>query len=228
MRCHVSKHTYHQDQLSYRALHSYVKALVLGFALLTMNAASAQEETDSDVVDTYVGIESPFRVICTSVNFGVWFVPLGDRGGESVVDLFIQSGTTDTDTQVTGAGGDRLAVIADQGYDSPLAGVCNVRGSLADNASTITISFEGTTNQSIQMTPSSHIFAQDLAAAGTGAAMVANLTAPEAGRTSVQITDGEAVFRVVGTLTIPNNITRDNYGAYRGATKATIIVDDGI
>lgn len=194
----------------------------------TPAVAWAQSETDSDIVDTYIGIESPFRVICTSVNFGVWFVPLGDRGGDSVVNLFVPSGTTNTDTNVTGGGSARLAAIEDKGYDSPLAGVCNVRGSLASNTSEITISFEDTSNQNISMVPSAHIFAQDLAAAETGATMVANLTAPEADRTNVRITNGEAVFRVVGTLSIPNNITRDNYGAYRGATNATIIVDDGV
>lgn len=201
---------------------------VLVSAPMLVMAQSETSEIDSDIVDTYIGIESPFRIICTSINFGVWFVPLGDRGGDSVVNLFVPEDTTNTATNVTGGGRARLAAIEDKGYDSPLAGVCNVRGSLASNNTDITISFEGTSNQNISMVPSSHIFAQDLAAAQTGANMEANLSAPEAGRLNVRITNGEAVFRVIGTLNIPNNLIRDNYGAYRGTTNATIIVDDGV
>lgn len=202
-------------------------AVLVSTPMLVM-AQSETSEIDSDIVDTYIGIESPFRIICTSINFGVWFVPLGDRGGDSVVNLFVPANSTNTDTDVTGGGSARLAAIEDKGYDSPLAGVCNVRGSLASNDTEITISFEGTSNQNISMVPSSHIFAQDLAAAQTGAIMEANLSAPEAGRVNVRITNGEAVFRVIGTLSIPNNLIRDNYGAYRGTTNATIIVEDGV
>ena len=194
--------------------------------LVAPNLAIAEEA--SDTVDTYIGLESPFRVICTSLNFGVWFVPLGDRGGPSVLELDIRSGSTDTEVNVSGSGSDRLAVIQDQGYDSPLASVCNVRGSLAADNTPLTISFEGSSNIDMGFIAATHIFAQGLPAAVQPACLSVSLRTPETGRTSVLVTNGEAVFRVVGDLTIPNNIIRDHYGAYRVETPATIVVSDGV
>lgn len=195
---------------------------------LLFGPAAACAEQASDVVESYIGLESPFRVICTSVNFGVWFLPLGDRGGDTVLDLHLAGGTTDTEVSVSGAGSVRAAVIQDANYTSPLAGVCNVRGSLAVNNTELTIAFETGSNTNMAMIPAAHIFAQGLAAAAAEPGLIVDLTAPEAGRTSVLTTDGEAVFRVVGTLAIPNNLVRDNYGAYRVNSAATIIVDDNI
>ena len=191
-------------------------------------AQESSAEAATDTVDTYIGIESPFRVICTSLNFGVWFVPMGDRGGESVLSLDIKPGTTDTEVNVTGAESSRLAVIQDSGYESPLASVCNVRGSLAANNTAITISFEGTENIDMGFVADTHIFAQGLEAAPEPTDLRVTLRTPETGRTSVLITNGEAVFRVVGDLTIPAVISRLNYGADRVEAPATIIVNDGV
>ncbi len=202
------------------------KISLLVLLVLPVCPFSAAAETAFDDVESYVGLESPFRVICTSVNFGVWFLPLGERGGDTVLDLHLASGSTDTEVTVSGAMSDRAAVIPDANYTSPLAGVCNVSGSLASNSTVIGVTFETGTNVSMAMTPAAHIFAQGLDAAAAEPGLIVNLSAPEAGRTSVLTTDGEAVFRVVGTLTIPNNLVRDNYGAYRVSNSATVIVDD--
>jgi len=202
--------------------------LATGICTLLLGPGAACAEQASDVVESYIGLESPFRLICTSVNFGVWFLPLGDRGGNTVLDLHLATGTTDTVVSVSGAGSDRAAVIEDTNYTSPLAGVCNVRGSLAANNTALTIAFETDSNVNMAMSPAAHIFAQGLSAAAAEPGLIVNLSAPEAGRASVLTTDGEAVFRVVGTLAIPNNLVRDNYGAYRGSSAATIIVNDGI
>jgi len=196
--------------------------------LLVAAPFAAKADTASSTVDSWVGLESPFRVICTSVNFGVWFVPPGNRGGITTLSLDIATGTTDTVVTVSGTGSDRLAVIADRGYDSPLAGVCNVKGTLADNGASLTISFASDSNIDMELEPFMHIFATGLAAAPEGATLKVTLRTPETGRASVQVTGGEAVFRVVGDLTIPNNISRENYGAYKAIQPATIIVSDGV
>ena len=200
--------------------------LIISAILITVHPQASAAETAFDDVESYVGLESPFRVICTSVNFGVWFLPLGDRGGDTVLDLHLASGSTNTEVTVSGAMSDRAALIEDSNYTSPLAGVCNVRGSLASNNAEIGITFESGTNINMAMTSAAHIFAQGLDGAAEEPGLIVNLSAPEAGRTSVLTTDGEAVFRVVGTLAIPNNLTLNNYGAYRVSSPATIIVED--
>lgn len=204
------------------------KKLALMLLLTSIPLSCRAADSASSTVDSWVGLQSPFRVICTSVNFGVWFVPTGDRGGSTIISLDTESGTTDTVVSASGAGSDRLAVIQDRGYTSPLAGVCNIKGSLANNNDSLTVGFEGATNASISLKPAQHIFAQGLAAASEGAALSVSLRTPETGRTSVLVTDGEAVFRVVGELTIPNNISRSNYGAYKSNQTATVVVSDGI
>jgi len=205
---------------------SLQKKLVFS-ALLAILPFTSQAESASSPVDSWVGLESPFRVICTSLNFGVWFVPTGDRGGSTTISIDTKSGTTDTGVTISGPGSDRLAVIADRGYDSPLAGVCNVKGSLAENGQALEITFESSSNENISLIPSEHIYAQGLKQAPIGASLNVSLRAPESGRTTVALTNGEAQFRVVGDLTIPNNILRNNYGAYKSERSATIIVSDG-
>lgn len=143
----------------------------------------------------------------TSVNFGVWFVPTGDRGGSTIISLATALSSTDTEVTTSGAGSDRLTVIQGRDYTSSLAGDCNVKGSLAGNGAALTIGFEAGSNLNMSLEPAEHIFAQGFVAAQTLVSQSVSLCTPETSRSSVQVTNGEAVFRVVGDLTI-SNITR--------------------
>ena len=197
------------------AMNKSYKILAAAVLLVATPSASLAEITSS-VVDSWVGLESPFRISCSDVNFGVWFVPVGDRGGPTTITLFITSETSNTGVSISGTDSGRLAVIKEQGYKAPLAGVCDVDGSLAANGDELTIGFENDSNTDMSLEPSLHKYAEGLSAAPISASLSVSLSAPE----KANITEGEATFRVVGALTIPQSIVRDNYGAYKASQPA--------
>ncbi|MEY4978536.1 MAG: hypothetical protein RLZZ352_806 [Pseudomonadota bacterium] len=151
---------------------------------------------------------------CLDVNFGVWTVPSGDRGGSSTVTLTVSSPDSATATTTATLGGTTTG-LARVGA-APVAGACKVDG--AWNTLAITIA----NNTGKNFVASNHPVANGAAklpvTANTG--VVADLTLSTAAP-SINASS-EAYFWVTGVLTIPNNVVAANYGGYRAQTPATV------
>ena len=152
---------------------------------------------------------------CADVNFGVWTVPTGDRGGVTTITMTVNSPDSPTALPTVTVGG-ASTNVAQIGADD--AGRCKVEG--AWNALTASIA----ANVAKPFTTSNHVVANGVVKLPTVGAsgVVADLTlstlTPSVNAAS------EAYFYVIGTLTIPNNLVVGNYGGYRSSTPAVVTV----
>jgi hypothetical protein len=187
------------------------KSLLLVAAVLA--ASGAQAQTVGPVpVNALAGLAPAMTLTCTDVNFGVWSVPAGDRGGSTTITMTVN--TPDSATAVETVVAAPATGIAQIRPDS--AGRCKVEG--AWNAVTASM-----TGAAVTFTTSNHV-------SNTVGVVVPTVTAPMTGNLVLSTTTpavtalSEAWFYVVGTMTIPNNLVAGNYGGYRSAVAAQVSV----
>ena len=202
----------------------FSKKLTAAAAIVAAGFASnAAAETATDTVDVYAGLQAVLEMTCSDVNFGVWRVPTGDRGGSTTVTLD-ESGNVSA-TVTSGGAADNGVANDDDKFDAPAAGTCNVTGSTvsdADGAASITTGGSGTF-----LGTNSNPFATGLEkpdALPPGSAFSFTLSLSTA--TPAIDANGEATFQVVGSMEIPNNLVSDNYGAYISEGSSTVLFDD--
>jgi hypothetical protein len=189
------------------------KSLFLAAAVLAASGAQAQSTATANV-NALAGIAPAMTLTCTDVNFGIWSVPAGDKGGATTITMTVNSADSATAIETVTPGG--VTTVAQIGADS--AGKCKVEG--AWNALTASI---GSSTGKV-FTSSNHIVAlggvklPTVANTGVVADLVLSTTTPSVNAAS------EAYFYVVGTLTIPNNLVAANYGGYRASTPAIVTV----
>lgn len=186
--------------------------------LAALSAAFGAQAQSTGSVNVIAGLSPVLRLTCTDVNFGVWRVPAGDRNGVTTVSLTVNGDLQGAQTTAN-LGGTQIDVSLATGYQVPTAGYCKLEGSNGYLGSTALASISGATNMAF--TTNNHDKLKlPLAAAGVTANLTLSTTAPV-------VTDlGEAHFRVVGAMTIPNNLVRANYGGYKAVTPATVSVSD--
>ncbi len=151
---------------------------------------------------------------CTDVNFGVWTVPSGDRGGDTTLTISVNAADSAVAVESIAVGG--VTNVAQIYPDN--AGRCVVQG--AWNTLTAAIN----SNTGMAFGTSNHIVALGSVKVPTvtNTSVAADLTLST---TSPSVNaNSEAFFYVVGTLTIPNNLITGNYGGYRANTPATVSV----
>ncbi len=191
------------------------KVLILAAML---GSLGAQAQSTSGSVNVIAGLSPVMKLTCSDVNFGVWRVPAGDRGGITTVTLRVNGDTqgAQTTADLTGV---QTEVSLATGYQVPTAGYCKLEGSNGYVGSTASASINGATGMAF--TTNNH---DNLKLPLTAAGVTANLTLSTA---APVVTDlGEAHFRVVGAMTIPNNLVRANYGGYKAVTPATVVVNE--
>lgn len=181
-------------------------------------AAFGAQAQSTGSVNVIAGLSPVLKLTCSDVNFGVWRVPAGDRAGVTTVTLRV-NGDLQAAQTTPELGGTQINVSLATGYQVPAAGYCKLEGSNGYLGSTALASISGATGMTF--TTSNHDNLKvPVTAAGVTADLGLSTTAPV-------VTDlGEAHFRVVGVMTIPNNLVRANYGGYRAVTAATVSVSD--
>lgn len=195
----------------------FMKKAVVFAAILASVGAHAQ--TGQKPVNAIAGLSPVLILTCQDVNFGVWRVPAGDRAGITSITLTTNGDLLASPTTAT-IGGVSDQVSLASGYQVPTAGHCKLEGSNGYQGSSVEAFINSNTN--IAFTTSTHDNLK--APVATAAGVTANLSLSNA--TPAITADGEANFRIVGTLTIPNNLVRANYGGYRSATPANVSVTD--
>lgn len=186
----------------------------------------AEETTTSSVV--YTGLEPVMTLECSPINFGVFQVARGNRGitGPTVVYLEQSRGGALT-TSFANAGRDQIALSDKPEYQAQQLGECIIESSGVKN-NDLHITREPAEGVSLAFTgASANPFAANLNAPTTQASNItAQLFVDETDPTLVRTdSDGNASFKIVGELNIPNNLTADNYGSYKGSGM-TITVSD--
>lgn len=193
-------------------LHLCSLMMAISSALLS-GQASAQ--TSSDTVDAYAGIAPTLELTCSDVNFGVWRMGTGSRGGATIVTL-PSNGNSATST------GGTAALSNAKSHQAPVRSTCQLKGSGAPNATAATVTLKDNTNMTFAGTNSNN-FAVTLAAPVTAAALTANLTASTL---APLISGGATQVYIGGELTIPDNVIADNYGSYKTSTPLTVELED--
>lgn len=192
-----------------------MKKVLVAASLLAAFGAQAQSTGSVNVI---AGLSPVLKLTCSDVNFGVWRVPTGDRSGVTTVTLRV-NGDLQGAATTPELGGTQINVSLATGYQVPTAGYCKLEGSNGYLGSKAMASISGATDMAF--TTSSH---DNLKVPVTAAGVKANLSLST---TEPVVTDlGEAHFRVVGVMTIPNNLVRANYGGYAAVTPATVSVSD--
>lgn len=198
-----------------------IPLIILCFATLASSHALAND-TVSSTVNAKAGLRPILSLFCTDVNFGVWRVPVRTAGGTSSITLSVSANNASGTTTAT-VGGNAQKVAKASGYDEPTASVCTVNGA---NTTSATIKTAITDNTNLTFGGSTH---NNLKSPSATAALSANLAL--AGEGVLINSTGAGTFRVVGTLTLPEAISADNYGGYAtdtadGANAATVTVTD--
>ncbi|MEL4204261.1 hypothetical protein P0W48_13005 [Plesiomonas shigelloides] len=193
-------------------LHLCSLMMAISSALLS-GQASAQ--TSSDTVDAYAGIAPTLELTCSDVNFGVWRMGTGARGGATIVTL-PSNGTSATST------GGTAALSNANSHQAPVRSTCQLKGSGAPNGTAATVTLKDNTSMTFTGT-SSNNFAVTLPAPGTAAALTANLTAFTL---APVISGGATQVYIGGELTIPDNIVEANYGSYKTSAPLTVTLED--
>jgi hypothetical protein len=189
------------------------KSLFLAAAVLAASGAQAQQ-TASTTVNAVAGLAPVMTLTCTDVNFGVWTVPSGDRGGVTTLTMSVNAPDSATATETIAVSG--VTTVAQIYPDT--AGRCVVQGAW----NTLTAAING--NSGMAFGTSNHIVAlgnvkvPTVTNSNVSANLTLSTTTPSVNANS------EAFFYVVGTLTIPNNLITGNYGGYRANTPATVSV----
>lgn len=173
-------------------------------------------------VNARAGLASLFEVTCSPVNFGVWRVPVRSSGGTTRVFLDVSANDRTGISNAYLKGNTYLVSLA-SGYNPPEAGTCIVTGAVAVST---TLPTAISNNLNLSFIASNH---EGLGTPGTLALLTADLRlfSGGAGTNPVAIdANGSGSFRVVGILTIPEEIKAENYGGYETGTGATVSVTD--
>lgn len=189
------------------------KVLLLASAVWIASGVQAQQIVSTSV-NAVAGLAPVMALTCTDVNFGVWTVPAGDRGGVTTLSMTVNSPDSSGAVESIVVGG--VPTVAQIYPDT--AGRCVVQG--AWNSLTAAIS----NNSGMAFGTSNHIVALGSVKVPTVAntSMTANLVLSTL--TPSVNASNEAFFYVVGDLTIPNNLIAANYGGYRANVSATVSV----
>jgi hypothetical protein len=198
--------------------------------LLSLSALTAKADQASSTVSVFAGLAPVMTLDCTPVNFGVYNVPRGNRemgvnssSASITTSVNPSDGTSQTSVEFANAGVDKISLSVNTEHAPPQAGTCTVKGSRVQNG-TLSI-----TRDPIHATPitfsgeGSNMFASGLRAPEILASgMTALLAVPKSVLTD---SEGGAVFAITGQVSIPNDLTSDNYGSYNGAA-LTITVSE--
>ena len=199
-------------------------ALVPVVLIMMSFSGKAAAETATDDVQVYAGLAPILALECSSVNFGAWRVPPGERGTFTKINMPTNS------SKVTATVGDTSTADNDVSlsikYAAPSLGECIATGSLAYRDGSVT---RGTVTHSaiggFLSGTSNNPFATGLNAP-TGFNLQGFRYVLEFSTLTPLISStGRATFRIGGTLTIPEKLISDNYGAYQSGL-ITITFDD--
>ena len=208
-----------------------IRGLLALVTLATLShLSSAHAEQAESAVNVYAGLGPVMTLTCTPVNFGVYQVARGNRGiGVDPTQVTMTTSVNPTNGQLrsnisfSNAGQDQIALSDKSEYAAPSAGVCEVKGSRIRNG-TLYI-----TRDPVAFSPllfgatTANTFAPGLKSPISAlSGMNAYLTIPTTLTTDAE---GEGSFSVIGDVLIPNNLTADNYGAYKAAV-VTVTVSE--
>lgn len=193
-------------------LHLCTLMLAISGALLSGHASA---QTSSDTVDAYAGIAPTLELTCSDVNFGVWRLGTGARGGATIVTL------PSNGNAATHSGG-TAALSTSNSHLAPVRSTCQLKGSGAPNATTASVTLTNNTGMTFAGTASNN-FAVTLGAPVTAAALTADLTASTL---APVISGGSTQVYIGGVLTIPDNVVADNYGSYKTTAPLTVTLED--
>lgn len=193
-------------------LHVCTLMMAISGALLAGNASAQQS---SDTVDAYAGIAPTLELTCTDVNFGVWRMGTGTRGGATVITL-------PSDGTVAVRSGGTAALSTSNSHQAPVRSTCQLKGSGAPDTTVATVTLSNNLAMAFSGT-SSNNFAVTLPAPTTDAVLTANLTASTL---APVISGGATQIYLGGVLTIPDNIVAANYGSYKTVTPLTVSLED--
>jgi len=205
---------------------------ILAFSLatsLSLYVLTAKAEEASTNISVFAGLEPVMTLECTPINFGVYQVARGDRGiglGPTIVFLEESRGGTIT-TAFENEGTDKIALSDKPEYGSPQLGECTIKSSRVRN-NDLYITRDPAEDTALDFSgEGANPFASSLNAPITQVnGIVAKLFVDERDSSLIRTDDeGNAVFKIVGELNIPNNLTAENYGSYKGAA-LTITVSD--
>lgn len=211
----------------------FSQLVMLNVLLLIPLCVTVYAETATDEIDVYSGLAPVMMLTCTDLNFGVYQIARGDRGisGDTsatlnwslVYDRDSSSDVMTAEISFTNAGLDSIALSDKPEYDAPAPAVCTVSGSRVINSNigvsssvSGTFPFAGT---------GGNPFATTLAIPNSGVTgMEGRMTVPA---TVALDANGSGTFVITGQVWIPNNLSADNYGSYKGQA-VTITVNDGL
>lgn len=193
-------------------LHLCSLMMAISGALLS-GQASAQ--SSSDTVDAYAGIAPTLELTCSDVNFGVWRLGTGARGGATIVTL------PSNGNAATHSGG-TAALSTSNSHQAPVRSTCQLKGSGAPDTTAATVTLTDNLNMAFVGTGSNN-FAVTLPAPKAAAALTANLTASTL---APVISGGSTQVYIGGELTIPDNVVADNYGSYKTTAPLTVALED--
>jgi hypothetical protein len=195
--------------------------LVSGVLVWELALASvAYAESGQGTLEVNAGLSAALQLSCTKpLTFGVWFLTTGSREG----------GTTEIEISPGVPGGspvtNKRSGTGSSGFPGPGQGECTVSGSLADDNTELTVTFDVA---SINLQPEAVLF-QGLPSSDGGLS-VKNFTIRPAASGSTfpalnsnpKLTNGEATFAVGGRLVIPSNLTSEQLGGYSGTVTLTV------
>ncbi|WP_353209294.1 hypothetical protein [Sphingorhabdus sp.] len=179
--------------------------------------AQAQSVVNTQI-DARVGLVAMTYIECAGVDFGLWRVPTRNTGGATFINLTVTANDA-TGVTIARIFGNSTSVSQDARHP-PVAGTCYVFNAETVSSRLRTSIFQnnamsmgglplyGLSSPSIQA-----LVVADLALGGNGVAIDAT---------------GNGTFRVVGELTIPQNIVAANYGGYQTQGEGKVSVTDGL
>jgi len=200
--------------ISHQAKRTAALAILLQMITFTANA-----ETSTDTVDVFAGLTSTLTLGCPNINFGFWRIPTGNRGGSTTIEL-----KANGETEVTGDGSARVSRSLN--FSAPYVSMC------ASNHSTAAAGTEGLATfpngNTGSLMPVTNRFAgwfgedvpnpvEEL----DGFSYTLNFTTTK----PITGSGGSAIWYIVGSIEIPDNIEADNYGGYESAP-ITVMFED--
>ena len=214
-------------------LKNLIAATALIFACFVPNVAA---DTATDTVNVNASLMPAFRLWCSDVHFGVWLLPV--RSDSEMTTIELQEATFQGDglgITIAIIRGNRRNV-AQSTAAAPRYGSCFFEGSDAAASTDMNI-FIATTGEGRTDTRGALVAGKMVAAAD---GEYAGLNGPEADFvtpmrfglgfpvTTPINENGAGSFKIMGSLSIPGTIGRENGGAYKADGVITITVDDGI
>lgn len=194
---------------------SFKKTAAALALLASAGSAPVFAVTASADIDVTAGIAPVLSMTCTPVKFGVWRVPVRNSGSATAIELSLISDTPTVSGNT--AGGVALSTTAGWGA---ARGQCTVTGSAAADSTLLNITAANSTGTLGADSSSAYtgLSAPATPIAALGYALAAATTAP--------LTSGGTTFYVGGSLSIPQNVTTANYGAYKATLAPVITADD--